>query len=62
MIDQSGLMRDITVTMSEDPDDPTRNTFTVTVTLSESMGKTNMAIRTWNADGQLAGVQIFDAP
>ena len=61
VIDQSGLMRDITVTMSEDPDDPTRNTFTVTVTLSESMGKTNMAIRTWNADGQLAGVQIFDA-
>ena len=61
VIDQSGLMRDITVTMSEDPDDPTRNTFTVTVTLSESMGKTNMAIRTWNADGRLAGVQIFDA-
>ena len=61
VIDRSGLMRDITVTMSEDPDDPTRNTFTVTVTLSESMGKTNMAIRTWNADGQLAEVQIFDA-
>ena len=61
MIDRSGLMRDITITISEDPDDPTKKTFTVTVTLSEGMGKTNMAIRMWNAAGQLAEVKIFDA-
>ena len=61
VIDRSGLMRDVTVTLSEDPDDPAQKTFTVTVTLSEGMGQTNMAIRTWNAAGQLATVQIFDA-
>ena len=61
VIDRSGLMRDATVTLSEDSDDPTIKTFTITATLSEGMGQTNMAIRTWNADGQLAEVRIFDA-
>ena len=61
VVDRGGLMRDVTVTMSEDPDDPAQKTFTFTVTLSEGMGQTNMAIRTWNAAGQLATVQIFDA-
>ena len=61
VVDRSGLMQDVTVTLSEDPDDPTIKTFTITVTLSEGMGKTNMAIRTWNAAGQLTEVQVFDA-
>ena len=61
VVDRSGLMRDITVTLSEDPDDPAKKTFTITVTLSDGMGQTNMAIRTWNAAGQLTTVQIFDA-
>ena len=59
--DPNGLMQDASVTLSEDPDDPAKKTATVTVTLSDSMGETNMVIRTWNAAGQLAEVKIFDA-
>ena len=59
--DPNGLMQDASVTLSEDPDDPAKKTATVTVTLSDGMGETNMVIRTWNAAGQLAEVKIFDA-
>ena len=59
--DPNGLMQDASVTMSEDPDDPAKKTATVTVTFSDSMGETNMVIRTWNAAGQIAEVKIFDA-
>ena len=61
VVDRSGLMRDAAITMSGDPDDASKKTFTVTVTLSEEMGESNMAIRTWNAAGHLTEVQIFDA-
>ena len=61
VIDRSGLMQDVAVTMSEDPDDPAKKTATVTVTFSDGMGETNMVIRTWNAAGQIAEVKIFDA-
>ena len=61
MIDPDGLMQDATITLSEDPDDPARKTATITVTLSEGMGETNMVMRTWNTAGQLTEVKIFDA-
>ena len=59
--DPNGLMRDASITMSTDPDDPAKKTATITVTFSEGMGDTNMVIRTWNVAGQLTEVQIFDA-
>ena len=59
--DPNGLMQDASVTLSEDPDDPAKKTATITVTFSDSMGETNMVIRTWNAAGQIAEVKIFDA-
>ena len=61
MIDRSGLMQDVAVILSEDPDDPARKTATLTVTFSDSMGETNMVIRTWNAASQITEVKIFDA-
>ena len=61
IIDPYGLMQDVAIILSEDPDDPAKKTATVTVTLSESMGETNMVIRTWNAAGQITEVKIFDA-
>ena len=61
IIDPNGLIRNATVTISVDPDDPAKKTATVTVTFSDSMGATNMVIRTWNAAGQIAEVKIFDA-
>ena len=61
VVDRSGLMQDVAVTMSEDPDDPAKKTATVTVTFSDGMGETNMVIRTWNAAGQITEVKIFDA-
>ena len=61
VVDRSGLMQDVAVTILEDPDDPAKKTVTVTVTFSDSMGETNMVIRTWNAAGQIAEVKIFDA-
>ena len=59
--DPNGLMQDASVTLSEDPDDPAKKTATITVTFSDSMGETNMVIRTWNAAGQITEVKIFDA-
>ena len=59
--DPNGLMQDASVTLSEDPDDPAKKTATITVTFSNSMGETNMVIRTWNAAGQITEVKIFDA-
>ena len=59
--DPNGLMRDASITMSTDPDDPAKKTATITVTFSEGMGDTNMVIRAWNVAGQLTEVQIFDA-
>ena len=61
IIDPDGLMQDVAIILSEDPDDPARKTFTVTVTPSEGIGETNMVIRTWNAAGQITEVKIFDA-
>ena len=61
IIDPDGLMQDVAIILSEDPDDPAKKTATITVTLSESMGETNMVIRTWNAAGQITEVKIFDA-
>ena len=61
VIDPGSLMQDVTVTVSEDPDDPAKKTATVTFILSEGMGETNLVIRTWNAAGQLAEVRVFDA-
>ena len=46
IIDPNGLMHDVTITLSEDPDDPAKKTATLTVTFSESMGMTNMVVRT----------------
>ena len=57
----NGLMHDVAMTLSEDPDDPARKTATITITFSDSMGETNMVIRTWNAAGRIAEVKIFDA-
>ena len=61
IIDPNGLIRNATITISEDPDDPAKKTATLTASFSEEMGMTNMVIRTWNSAGQLATVQIFDA-
>ena len=61
IIDPNGLMHDVTITLSEDPDDPAKKTATLTVTFSESMGMTNMVVRTWNTAGQITTVRIFDA-
>ena len=61
IIDPNGLIRNATVTISVDPDDPTKKTVTLTASFSEGMGVTNMVIRTWNAGGQITTVQIFDA-
>ena len=61
VIDPNGLMRNVTMTVSEDPADPAKKTFTLTVTFSESMGETNMVIRTWNSDGQITEVRLFGA-
>ena len=61
IIDPNGLIRNATVTISVDPDDPTKKTVTLTVSFSEGMGVTNMVVRTWNAGGQITTVQIFDA-
>ena len=59
--DPGGLLRDISMTLSEDPDDSTRKTVTLVVTFAESMGDTNMVMRTWNTDRQSTEVRIFDA-
>ena len=61
VIDSNGLMQDVAVTVSGDPDDPAKKTATIAVTFSEGMGDTNMVIRTWNVAGQLAEMRIFDA-
>ena len=61
VVDRSGLMQDVAITILEDPDDPAKKTATITVTFSDSMGETNMVIRTWNAAGQITEVKIFDA-
>ena len=61
IIDRSGLMQDVAIILSEDPDDPARKTATITVTPSEGIGETNMVIRTWNTAGQITEVKIFDA-
>ena len=61
MTDPSGLMHNATITMSEDPGDPSIKTATLTVSFSEGMGETNMVVRTWNADGQITEVRVFDA-
>ena len=59
--DPGGLLRDISMTLSEDPDDPASKTVTLTVTFTESIGNTNMVMRTWNTDRQSTEVRIFDA-
>ena len=59
--DPGGLLRDISMTLSEDPDDPASKTVTLTVTFTESIGDTNMVMRTWNTDRQSTEVRIFDA-
>ena len=60
--DPGGLMHDLSMTVSEnDPKDPTKRVFTLTVTFSESMGATNMVIRTWNTDRQSAEVRVLNA-
>ena len=61
IIDPDGLMQDVAIILSEDPDDPARKTATITVTLSDGIGETNMVIRTWNTAGQITEVKIFDA-
>ena len=61
IIDPYGLMQDVAITLSEDPEDPARKTATITVTPSEGIGETNMVIRTRNAAGQITEVKIFDA-
>ena len=61
MTDPSGLMHNATITLSEDPGDPSIKTATLTVSFSEGMGETNMVVRTWNADGQITEVRVFDA-
>ena len=59
--DPDNLMRNATLTLSGDPGDPARKTFTLAVSFSDSMGETNMVIRTWNAAGKITEVRIFDA-
>ena len=59
--DPGGLLRDISMTLSEDPDDPASKTVTLVVTFTESIGNTNMVMRTWNTDRQSTEVRIFDA-
>ena len=59
--DPNGLMHNATITLSEDPGDPSIKTATLAVSFSEGMGETNMVIRTWNADGQITEVRVFDA-
>ncbi len=60
-VDPNDLMHDVTMTVSENSDDPAMKIATLTTAFSEGMGETNMAVRTWNSGGQLAEVQIFDA-
>ena len=60
-VDPDGLMHDVTMTVLEDPGNPAMKIATLTVTFSESMGETNMVIRTWNSGGQLTEVQVFGA-
>ena len=57
--DPNGLMRGVTMTVSEDPGDPAMKAATLTAAFSEDMGKTNMVIRTWNAGGHITQVQVF---
>ena len=60
--DPGGLMHDVSMTVSEnDPKDPTKRVFTLTATFSESMGATNMVIRTWNTDRQSTEVRVLNA-
>ncbi len=59
--DPGGLMRNVTLTVLEDPGDPARKAATLSATFSEGMGESNMVIRTWNTAGQIAVVRIFDA-
>ena len=61
VIDPNGLMHNVTMTVSEDPDDPDTKTAILTVTFSEGMQDTNMVIRTWNSDGQITEVRLFGA-
>ena len=61
VIDPNGLMHNVTMTVSEDPDDPDTKTATLTVTFSEGMQDTNMVIRTWNSAGQITEVRLFGA-
>ena len=59
--DPGGLLSDLSMTISENPDNPSKKTVTLTVTFTESMGTTNMLMRTWNTDRQSTEVRIFDA-
>ena len=59
--DPGGLLRDISMIISEDPDDPASKTVTLILTFTESIGDTNMVMRTWNTDRQSTEVRIFDA-
>ena len=47
--------------LREDPDDPAKKTAMLNAAFAESMGTTNMVIRTWNAGGQITEVRIFGA-
>ena len=59
--DPGGLMHDVSMTVSEnDPKDPAKRVFTLTATFSESMGATNMVIRTWNTDRQSSEVRVVE--
>ena len=59
--DPGGLLRDTSITISGDPDNPSKKIVTLTSTFTESMGNTNMVIRTWNTDRQSSEVRIFNA-
>ena len=59
--DPGGLMGGAAMTVLEDPNNPAMKVATLTATLSEGMGKTNMVIRTWNTAGQITEVRVLDA-
>ena len=61
VVDPDGNLADASITLHEDPDDPSKKTAVLSIMFAEPIGLTNMVIRTWNTDAQITTVNVVDA-
>ena len=59
--DPGSLIPDATISVMPDPADASKKVATLDATFSESMGKTNMAIRVEGSDGRISTTGVLDA-